>query len=130
MEQNGSGLGQFAATARNLQHIRFSNKKKLKKGKKGKKSKTAGKRKGREEESKNRENYKYIFFDFETIVLVDGTHKPVLCISQSLCQRCLENTDVELHTPDKPDSKSTMIDTSQVDIAEQWGKDYSLDSCR
>ena len=71
------GLGEPGTSSRN---------KKNKKSKKKKGDDT----KGREEDPVNFENYKYIFFDFETMVMPDKTHKPILCISQTVCQRCLE----------------------------------------
>ncbi len=77
-----------------------------KKSKKGKKSKPGTKtRGGSEEDPTNRENYKCIFFDFETMVLSDGTHKPVL--SLSVRQRCLEKTDVEFDPPSSQSSPLT-----------------------
>ena len=45
------------------------------------------------EDTPENTRHKYIFMDYETMILADGTHEPNLCVAQKICEVCMKTSD-------------------------------------
>ena len=66
----------------------------------------------------NASNCRFIFYDFESIVMISGDHIPNLVVVQSICENCPNVTRV------KPNSKYKVCG-SQCKKCDKWNKEHT-----